>query len=59
MPADPLTAREQRRYMRQIMLPEIGEEGQLKLKHSRMLVIGVGLVAVILMARSEHATDLT
>lgn len=42
MPADPLTAREQRRYMRQIMLPEIGEEGQLKLKHSRMLVIGVG-----------------
>jgi molybdopterin/thiamine biosynthesis adenylyltransferase len=42
MPADPLTIREQRRYMRQIMLPEIGEEGQLKLKHSRMLVIGVG-----------------
>jgi molybdopterin/thiamine biosynthesis adenylyltransferase len=42
MPADPLTIREQRRYKRQIMLPEIGEEGQLKLKHSRMLVIGVG-----------------
>ena len=42
MPADPLTAREQRRYKKQIMLHEVGEEGQLKLKYSRMLVIGVG-----------------
>lgn len=37
-----LSPRERRRYHKQIILPEIGEEGQLKLKHSRVLVIGVG-----------------
>ena len=42
MPADDLTPKEQRRYKRQIMLSEIGEEGQIKLKQSRVLVIGVG-----------------
>ena len=42
MPADQLSAREKRHYKRQIMLPEIGEEGQLKIKNSRVLVIGVG-----------------
>jgi molybdopterin/thiamine biosynthesis adenylyltransferase len=42
MPADQLSAREQRRYKKQIILPEIGEEGQIKLKRSRVLVIGVG-----------------
>ncbi len=42
MPADQLSPKEQRRYKRQIMLPEIGEEGQIKLKQSRVLVIGVG-----------------
>ena len=42
MPADELSPREQRRYKRQIMLPEIGEEGQIRLKQSRVLVIGVG-----------------
>jgi adenylyltransferase/sulfurtransferase len=42
MPAEQLSAKEQRRYKRQIMLPEIGEEGQIQLKHSRVLVIGVG-----------------
>lgn len=30
------------RYDRQIMLPEIGEEGQFKLKQSKVLIVGVG-----------------
>lgn len=30
------------RYTRQTLLPEIGEEGQLRLKHSRVLLVGVG-----------------
>ena len=30
------------RYNRQIMLPEIGEEGQLKLKAAKVLAIGAG-----------------
>jgi molybdopterin/thiamine biosynthesis adenylyltransferase len=42
MTSDRLTDRELRRYQRQIILPEIGEEGQLKLKKSSVLVIGVG-----------------
>ena len=42
MPADELSAKEKRRYVRQIMLTEIGEGGQIKLKQSRVLVIGVG-----------------
>ena len=42
MPADQLSPKEQRRYKMQIMLPEIGEEGQIQLKQSRILVIGVG-----------------
>jgi adenylyltransferase/sulfurtransferase len=33
---------EQRRYAKHIMLPEIGKEGQLKLKKSRVLVVGAG-----------------
>ena len=37
-----ISPREQRRYQKQIILPEIGEEGQLKLKQSSILVIGVG-----------------
>lgn len=42
MSSDHLTNRELRRYHRQIILPEIGEAGQEKLKMSRVLVIGVG-----------------
>lgn len=42
MLADRLSDKELRRYKRQIILPGIGKEGQLKLKHSRVLVIGVG-----------------
>jgi adenylyltransferase/sulfurtransferase len=37
-----LTDAEKRRYRRHIMLPEIGEKGQEKLKDARILVIGAG-----------------
>ncbi|MGN0368645.1 MAG: HesA/MoeB/ThiF family protein [Wujia sp.] len=30
------------RYQRQLMLPEIGEQGQEKLKHARVLIVGAG-----------------
>ena len=33
---------ERRRYGKHIMIPEIGEEGQLKLKRARVLVVGAG-----------------
>ena len=42
MSSDRLSDKELRRYQRQIVLPEIGESGQKKLKNSRVLVIGVG-----------------
>lgn len=37
-----LTPREIRRYARQIMIPEIGPEGQEKLKKAKVLVVGAG-----------------
>ncbi len=37
-----LTNRELRKYQKHIMLPEIGEKGQQKIKNSKVLVIGVG-----------------
>ena len=37
-----LNSKERERYNRQIMLPGIGEEGQLKLKNASVLIIGVG-----------------
>jgi adenylyltransferase/sulfurtransferase len=37
-----LTAQELSRYSRQIVLPELGYEGQKKLKAARVLVVGVG-----------------
>ena len=37
-----LTTEEKYRYSRQILLSEVGEEGQLKLKKSKVLVIGAG-----------------
>ena len=39
---DNLTKSEINRYSRQILLPEIGFEGQLKLKTSSVLIIGIG-----------------
>ena len=38
----PLEADEYRRYGRQIIMPEVGLHGQLKLKQSRILIVGVG-----------------
>lgn len=40
--ANALTDKEFIRYSAQIMLPEIGEAGQLRLKNSRVLIIGLG-----------------
>jgi adenylyltransferase/sulfurtransferase len=37
-----LSEREIRRYRKQIMIPEIGEAGQEKLKRARVLVVGAG-----------------
>lgn len=42
MDSNILTNREQRRYSKQIMIPEIGIEGQEKLKSSKVLVVGAG-----------------
>lgn len=42
MENDILSSRERRRYAKQIMLPEIGIEGQEKLKNARVLVVGAG-----------------
>lgn len=41
-PASELTLAEKRRYARHLLLPEIGEEGQRRLKNARVLVIGAG-----------------
>ncbi|MDX1595634.1 MAG: ThiF family adenylyltransferase [Nitrosopumilaceae archaeon] len=40
--SDDLTAKELDRYSRQVMLEEIGYEGQLKLKNSKVCVVGTG-----------------
>lgn len=37
-----LSETEKRRYRRHIMLPEVGEKGQEKLKNARILVVGAG-----------------
>lgn len=37
-----LTANERQRYARHLILPQLGEEGQLKLKAAKVLVIGAG-----------------
>ncbi len=43
MKDSPLLAEEhKRRYRRQVMLPEIGEDGQQKLGKTRVLIVGLG-----------------
>jgi molybdopterin/thiamine biosynthesis adenylyltransferase len=42
MNSEKLSQREIRRYSKQIMLPEIGLDGQEKLKHAKVIVIGAG-----------------
>ncbi|MBG0860443.1 MAG: HesA/MoeB/ThiF family protein [Bacteroidales bacterium] len=42
MEGDSLSPRELRRYKKQIMIPEIGIEGQQKLKNAAVLVVGAG-----------------
>lgn len=42
MESNHLSQREIRRYGKQIMIPEIGLEGQEKLKHASVLVVGAG-----------------
>jgi len=37
-----LTEEQKRRYRRQLILPEIGEEGQEKLGKARVLIVGLG-----------------
>lgn len=41
-PAPELTQAEKRRYARHLLLPQIGEEGQRRLKNARVLVLGAG-----------------
>jgi molybdopterin/thiamine biosynthesis adenylyltransferase/rhodanese-related sulfurtransferase len=41
-PADGLTAEEKARYARHILLPQVGLEGQRRLKNARVLVVGAG-----------------
>jgi len=41
-PGDDLTAEEVSRYSRHLLLPEIGREGQRRLKNARVLVVGAG-----------------
>ncbi|KAI8933726.1 hypothetical protein NX059_009442 [Plenodomus lindquistii] len=38
----PLEANEYKRYGRQLIMPEIGLQGQLKLRNARVLIVGVG-----------------
>lgn len=38
----PLAAEEYRRYGRQMIMPEVGLHGQLRLKKARVLIVGVG-----------------
>ena len=45
-----LTEEESRRYSRQMALPEIGIEGQLRLTAGRVMVVGLGSIAAYYLA---------
>jgi len=47
-----LTASETQRYSRHLVLPEVGPEGQQKLKRSSVLVVGLGGLGVPSAAQS-------
>jgi adenylyltransferase/sulfurtransferase len=40
--SSPLSPEEQKRYARHLLLPEVGEAGQQKLKAARVLIVGLG-----------------
>ncbi len=42
LPGGPLSDAEQRRYARHLVIPEVGLEGQAKLKNARVLLVGAG-----------------
>jgi hypothetical protein len=44
--APPLTLEEQQRYHRHLILPEVGEGGQRRLKAARVLLVGAGASAL-------------
>lgn len=41
-PVGPLSSSERQRYSRHLLLPEVGEEGQTRLKSARVLCVGAG-----------------
>ncbi|WP_289017893.1 ThiF family adenylyltransferase, partial [uncultured Aeromicrobium sp.] len=44
-PADELTIDEVRRYSRHLIIPDVGMDGQKRLKNAKVLVIGAGGLA--------------
>ena len=49
MTSEILTNREMRRYENQVRLPEIGIEGQEKIKQARVVVVGTGGIGTTIM----------
>src|SRR5690606_6029507 len=46
--ADRIASMDQQRYNRQVLLPEIGEAGQMRLREARVLVVGCGALGTVL-----------
>ena len=46
------------RYSRHLIMPEVGMEGQLKLKQAKVLMIGTGLRRLFFRDRSEELLSL-
>ena len=53
-----LTPGERQRFKRHLLLPQVGEEGQIRLKNSRVLIAGAGglgsPLALYLAAAGDH-----